>query len=89
MSFEQLLQTPGVLIAIERLNVSIVGEDLSHLTSVKFVLNTNLNERNGMEGFILSMENERLSTQEFEFARIDEFFALKNYIVRNGLAVRK
>lgn len=86
IDFNNLVETPGVLIAIERVSVSILGDTLAHQCRVKFVLDTTLNQHNEMTGYLLDQNNIRLSYNNFSFQRIDEWFALKNYLVRNGIS---
>lgn len=85
IDFDALLERSGVLISIEETMVRYPGEDAPCLEKVKFVLDTIPNGDQVMTGFILNMKNEPMTRNVLYPARIDEFFALKSYMVRNGL----
>lgn len=89
INFEELVEQPGTIIANEVVPIVIQGEGISHPTHVKFILDTRLNNVGKMEGYVLTGTLERISKQLFYFERIDEWFALKTYLVRNGMMMQK
>ena len=84
--FEQTLgDKPGVIIVTEQVLVSKPNEPTPSWEIVRFVLDTNANEENLMVGGIYDFEYSKVNKSIMKFHRIDEFFALKNYLIQNGI----
>lgn len=75
----------GVIIVNEHVHVSRANEPTSEVEIIRFVLDTNLNNERKMVGGIYDVNYEKVNTSIMHFDRLDEFFALKNYLVKNGI----
>lgn len=76
---------PGVLIMNELVAVSRPPNETSFDEIIRFVLDTERDDKNQMTGMILSSDYTQLNKSIMKFFTIEEFFALKNYLSRNGI----